>query len=153
MKKTAVTLILVITSILSYAQIEDHAIGLRFGGGNFGGGAEFNYQHALGESNRAEVGLGINSLNGSSYMNIAGIYQWVWSLEEGFSWYAGPGAQMLLVKNASAIMVGGQIGAEYNFNTNLEVPLQVSLDTRPMVNLGDGDGFGWGIALGVRYTF
>ncbi len=154
MKKSILSLIAIIAISFSInAQVEPHAIGLRFGGGNFGGGAEINYLHGLGDANRAEIGLGINSLNGGSYMNIAGIYQWIFELEQGFSWYAGPGAQLLLVKNAPAIMVGGELGVEYNFNTELDVPLQVGLDTRPMFNLGDGDAFGWGVSLAVRYTF
>ena len=140
-------------SFAANAQVEDHAIGLRFGGGNFGSGTEINYLHGMGDANRLELGFGINSLNGGSYMNVVGIYQWVFELEKGFSWYAGPGAQMLFVKNASAILVGGEVGIEYNFNTELDVPLQLGLDTRPMFNLGDGDGFGWGVALSARYTF
>jgi hypothetical protein len=147
------TITFIAISLAGQAQVEPHAIGLRFGGGNFGGGAELNYLHGISDANRVELGLGINSLNGGSYMSITGVYQWVFELEQGFSWYAGPGARLLLVSNASAIMVGGEIGAEYNFNTELVVPLQVSLSTRPMFNIGDGDGFGWGIALGVHYTF
>ncbi len=148
-----VAAVLMILSLTSTAQVEPHAIGLRFGGGNFGGGAELNYLHGFGDANRLELGFGINSLNGGSYMNVVGVYQWVFDLSEGFSWYAGPGAQLLLVSNASAILVGGEVGVEYNFNTNLDVPLQLGLDTRPMFNLGDGDGFGWGVALSARYTF
>lgn len=135
------------------AQVEPHYIGIRFGGGNFGGGGEFSYMHGLGDANRLELGLGLNSLNGTSYFRVVGIYQWVWDLNEGFSWYAGPGAQFYAVSNASTVLVGGEVGVEYNFNTNLDTPLQISLDTRPMFNLGDGDGFGWGVHLGIRYTF
>jgi hypothetical protein len=144
---------LIFLTISGNAQVEPHAIGVRLGGGNFGSGAELNYLHGIGDANRIELGLGLNSLNSSSYMNLVGVYQWVWSLEQGFNWYVGPGAQLLLVKNASAILVGGEVGVEYNFNTNLEVPLLIGLDTRPMFNLGDGDGFGWGVALSIRYTF
>lgn len=154
MKKITLLLVAITFIVMgAKAQVEPQAIGVRLGGGNFGGGAEINYQHALGDVNRLEFGLGLNSLNGSSYMNLSGVYQWTWELGEGFNWYAGPGAQLLLVKNASAILVGGQVGVEYNFNVNLDTPLMISMDTRPMVNLGDGDGFGWGIGLGIRYTF
>lgn len=154
MRKIIISIISIIALLsAANAQVEDRAIGLRFGGGNFGGGAEVNYLHGLSDVNRIEVGLGINSLNGNSYMNIAGIYQWVFELEQGFSWYAGPGAQLLLVENATTIMIGGELGIEYNFNTELDVPLQLGIDTRPMLNLGDGDGFGWGVALSARYIF
>ena len=154
MKKIILSIItLIVFTIAGNAQVEPHAIGIRLGGGNFGNGAELNYLHGLGDANRLEVGLGLNSLNNNSYMNLVSVYQWVFNLEEGFSWYAGPGAQLLLVKNASAILVGAEIGVEYNFNTNLDTPLQIGLDTRPMFNLGDGDNFGWGVALSIRYTF
>ena len=155
MKKGLLVLILfIISTIAVKAQIEPQAIGGRFGGGNYGGGFEVSYQHALGDVNRVEFDLGLNSDNGASYFSAAGIYHWVWELGEGFNWYAGPGAQFLAVKNASALGVGGQIGAEYNFNVNLDTPLLISLDIRPMMNFASGNnGFGWAAALGVRYTF
>jgi len=147
---------IVVMSVAANAQIEDHAIGVRLGGGNYGGGFEASYQHGLGDANRLEFDLGLNSQNGGSYMSLAGVYQWVWSLDEvsdGFNWYAGPGAQLLLVSNATAVGVGGQVGVEYNLNGPADVPLAISLDTRPMFNFySGGSKFGWGIALGIRYT-
>ncbi len=51
------------------------------------------------------------------------------------------------------IGLGGQIGIEYNLNTH-DIPLMVSLDARPMWDfLGSNAGFGWGAALGIRYTW
>ena len=48
------------------------------------------------------------------------------------------------------IAVGGQIGIDYE----LPIPLQLSLDARPMWNfLGAYNGFGWGACLGIRYMF
>tara|TARA_B100000809_G_scaffold257316_1_gene298667 strand:+ start:4249 stop:4725 length:477 start_codon:yes stop_codon:yes gene_type:complete len=147
---------IVVMSVAANAQIEDHAIGVRLGGGNYGGGFEASYQHGLGDANRLEFDLGLNSQNGGSYMSLAGVYQLVWSLDEvsdGFNWYAGPGAQLLLVSNATAVGVGGQVGVEYNLNGPADVPLAISLDTRPMFNFySGGSKFGWGIALGIRYT-
>lgn len=154
MKKIILGLTFISTVLLSNAQVEPQAIGVRFGGGNYGSGFEANYQHALGDVNRLELGVALNSNNGVSYFSAAGVYQWVWELGEGFNWYAGPGAQFLAVKNASAIGVGGQIGVEYNFNVNLDTPLLISIDTRPMMNFASGNNdFGWAAALSVRYTF
>ncbi len=154
MKKLVLLLFIGLNVFSVNAQMEPQAIGVRFGGGNYGGGFEVNYQHALGDANRLELGLALNSYNKSSYVSFAGIYQWVWELGEGFNWYAGPGAQFLAVKNASAIGVGGQIGVEYNFNVNLDTPLMISIDMRPMMNFASGvNDFGWAGALGVRYTF
>lgn len=155
MKKIGLIFLLTLSfSFVVNAQVEPHAIGVRLGGGNYGGGFEASYQHGLGDANRLEFDLGINSHKNSSYFSLAGTYQWVWELGEGFNWYAGPGAQFIGVKNASAIGVGGQIGVEYNFNVALETPLQISIDTRPMINFASGNNdLGWGAALGIRYTF
>ena len=155
MKKVILALITLFTvSLSSVAQVEPHAIGGRFGGGNYGGGFEISYQHGLGDANRLELDLGMNSHHGYSYFSLAGIYQWVWQLESGFNWYAGPGAQFLGLKNSSALGIGGQLGLEYNFNTSLDTPLLISIDTRPMINFASGGSdFGWAAALGIRYTF
>ena len=154
MKKVILSILaVVVIGLTANAQVEPYAIGLRFGGGNFGGGSEINYLHGIGDANRAEIGVGFNSFDGASYMSLAGVYQWVFEFEEGFSWFVGPGAQLFLISNASAILLGGEVGVDYNFNTKLDIPLQVGLDTRPMFNLGDGNGFGWGVTLKVHYTF
>jgi len=155
MKKVILSIVILFAlSFSGVSQIEPHAIGGRFGGGNYGGGFEINYQHGLSDVNRLELGFGFNSHHSHSYMNLAAVYQWVFQLEEGFNWYVGPGAQFLGLKNSSAIGIGGQLGLEYNFNTNLDTPLLISIDTRPMINFASGGSdFGWAAALGIRYTF
>lgn len=154
MKKYVILLLVFVSTLAVSAQVEPHAIGARLGGGDYGGGFEVNYQHGLGDVNRLEFGLGLNSHNKTSYMNIVGVYQWVWELGEGFNWYAGPGAHLLLISNNTVVGIGGQVGVEYNFNVNLDTPLLISLDTRPMWNFANGgNDFGWGAALGIRYTF
>lgn len=154
MKKILLGFVFASITFIASAQIEPQAIGVRLGGGNLGGGFEVSYQHALGDANRLEADLGLNFYKNTTYFSVAGVYQWVWELGEGFNWYAGPGAQFIGVKNNASFGVGGQIGAEYNFNVNLDTPLLISLDTRPMMNFGsNANDFGWGVALGVRYTF
>jgi len=155
MKKIVIAIITVfIISVGAKAQVEPHAIGVRLGGGNYGSGFEISYQHGIGDGNRLEFDLGLNSQNKASYMSIAGIYQWVWTIEGGFNWYAGPGAQLLLVSKYTVIGIGGQIGVEYNFNPDMDVPLQIGLDARPMFNFfNGGSDLGWGAALSIRYTF
>ncbi|MCB0400910.1 MAG: hypothetical protein KDD41_02425 [Flavobacteriales bacterium] len=154
MKKYSLLFVLVLAFIGLNAQVQPHAIGARLGGGYYGTGFEVSYQHGFGDKNRLELDLGLASKYSSSSMSIAGIYQWVWGLGEGFNWFAGPGAQMFFYKNNSLIAIGGDIGVEYDFNVNLDTPLQISLDTRPMWGFAKyDDGFGWGAALGIRYTF
>jgi hypothetical protein len=143
------------------SQINPHAIGLRGGAGNNGNGGEITYQHDLGGDHRLELDLGWSvNRNLYSHMAFTGIYHWWWNLEGGFNWYVGPGAQVGLFQNklgssndGITLGIGGQIGVEYDFNT-LDVPLLLSLDSRPMIGLAGGtSGFGFGVALGLRYTF
>lgn len=151
-------------SVSASAQVNPHAIGLRGGLGNFGRGGEVSYQHGFGELNRLELDLGWrgNRSFGYDYTHAAfsGIYHWVWNIEEGLNWYIGPGAQLGLYSDkynsnldGFTLSVGGQIGLEYDFNT-LDVPLLLSLDTRPMWGfIGGTSGFGYGAAFSLRYTF
>jgi opacity protein-like surface antigen len=139
------------------AQVHPHALGLRFAGGSING-AELSYQHGLSNKNRLEFDLGAFSNDNLSRIGLAGIYQWDWNLTGGLNWYIGPGAALSLDKyenggSGLGLAVGGQIGLEYDLNKQ-KLPLLISLDTRPMYDLiGDYKGFGWGLALGVRYTW
>ena len=154
-------LVIVIVSLISFAlnaQINPHAIGLRLGGDGDVNGAEISYQQALGSVNRLELDLGFGSGVGHSRMFLAGIYQWDWNLTKGLNWYVGPGTALGFYsydgeKDYLNIGVGGQIGLEYDFNT-AGAPILLSIDARPLFDLlGDHSGFGWGAALGIRYTW
>ena len=137
------------------AQAEGQAIGLRLSNG-FGNSAEISYQSSLGKANRFEGDLGFSN-NG---LYLTGIYQWVWDLStlaDGFNWYAGVGGNLGLwngngnYNKGLSLGVAGQIGIEYNF----AIPLQLSLDYRPVINIIPtlGNGYYDGVALGVRYRF
>jgi len=157
MKKFLFTLSLLFTVVLmSNAQVNPHALGLRFGnGGDFFGG-EVSYQHGFGATNRLEMDLGIggNSKNNNFYL--AGTYQWNWNLTSGLNWFVGPGATIGFQNYDNDgrfnLAVGGQLGLEYDFSS-LGAPILLSLDTRPMWNFVGHTGFGWGAALGVRYVW
>lgn len=135
------------------AQVDTRNIGLRLTSG-----AEVSYQQPLGSSNRLELDLGLTLDKNYDIFNLAGVYQWVWDLSaltEGFNWYAGAGAAVGLwsASHSTELNVGvlGQIGIEYNFSN---IPLQLSLDYRPQLDLLHDAGFyGYGVALGVRYKF
>lgn len=144
--------------------ISDNAIGVRLGDSD-GFGAELSYQRALGDNNRLELDLGIRSGKNYDGFKLAGIYQWVWNIDGGFNWYAGPGAGLANYSydyrddkgrdddSETFFFVGGQVGIEYNF----DFPLQLSLDVRPEFGLGNSDfdnnNLDLDIALGVRYKF
>ncbi|TAJ14406.1 hypothetical protein DMA11_05170 [Marinilabiliaceae bacterium JC017] len=158
MKKSLLSLMVLTFSFGIFAQINPHSIGLRLGGGN-AFGTEISYQRGLSDQNRLEVDLGIKTHKKYSGFNLAGIYQWIWPIEAGFNWYAGPGAQLGSWSWKSGyngdddgfyIGISGQIGIEYNFT---EIPIQISLDTRPGIGLiNSHDDFIFDIALGLRYT-
>lgn len=138
--------IMVIAAVLclsSAAFAQSRALGVR---ATYG--AELSYQHSIG-SNFVEADLGW--FNHGFYLT--GVYDFVFASEGNFNFYAGPGAAVGFYNDSetSGINLGiaGQLGLEYNFN----IPLQLSLDWRPVFNFIHG-GFGWeGIALGIRYRF
>lgn len=122
---------------------QDNALGIRLTSG-----AEFTYQRSLTPSDRLEFNLGW----GWNTTSVTGYYQWVNYITDGLKWYIGPGAGLGLFKSTSTLGVGGIVGLEYNF----DVPLQVSLDWRPMINLGDTHDTNYGstnIGLSFRYKF
>ncbi len=157
MKKTILLVAaLLVAGFVAQAQVDKNAIGLRLGGGNNYGG-ELSYQLGMSDKNRLEFDLGFGGNKNYNTVGLSGIYQWVWPIGgQGFNWYVGPGAGLSINSGKDnhddffGVSVGGQIGVGYNFN----IPLGLTLDTRPMWDfLSDNDAFGWGIALGIRYRF
>lgn len=167
MKKLFLLSITIIAFTLSAnsQEIAENAIGLRLGDSD-GFGAEISYQRALSDYNRLEFGFGWSDKTSYSAMRLVGLYQWVWSLDGNFNWYAGAGGGIGLqdwdVKipgqenykdNETYIFVAGDIGIEYNF----DIPLVLSLDFRPEIGFGDelydNDDLDFDIALGIRYQF
>lgn len=133
------------------ASAQPKAVGVRIGYG-----AEVSYQHYLGGMNFVEADLGFMS-NG---FRLSGIYDFHIGSAGDFNFYGGPGAQVGFaawndgngngnVRFLAAIV--GQIGAEYNIPG---VPINLSLDWRPAINLTGGSVFGWdGFGFGIRYYF
>ncbi|MFS4418641.1 hypothetical protein [Maribacter sp. 2307ULW6-5] len=142
-------------------EISEHALGLRLGDSD-GFGAEISYQKSIGQANRAEVNLGWRDSRNFSAFKLAGVYQWVRPIENGFNWYYGAGAGVgsvdfsnapLVDEGGAFVFAAGNIGIEYNF----DIPLLLSLDFRPELGLvgydGFGDSFDFDIGLGIRYQF
>lgn len=148
MKHFKVLLFALFVSGFAFGQeIADNAIGLRFGGGN-GLGGEISYQMKMGSANRLEVDLGL--ANEFTNFKATGTYQWVWTLENRFNWYAGVGAG-LVSAGSTGIYGAGVVGIEYLFE---EAPIQLSIDYRPEVGIAGGlSGLDSDVALSVRYTF
>ncbi len=161
MKKTLLFGFLLLGTVFAQAQdISKNALGLRLGNNN-GFGGEISYQRGLSKNNRLELDLGWRNSNNVNAIKIAGLYQWVWNIDEGFNWYAGVGGGIGSWKSKAfflntgesntVVFAAGDIGIEYNF----DVPIQLSLDYRPEFYLSNGinDNFGSDIALGIRYRF
>ncbi len=71
---------------------------------------------------------------------------------DGFGFYAGPGATVGLgvgETNYLNLAVTGMVGIEYNF----DFPLQLSLDFRQHIGIGNGFWCPSSVGLGVRYRF
>ena len=149
MKKVLLVFITMLGFVFA-ANAQNNAIGLRFGGGSAMYGAEISYQLLAG-NNRVELDLGFS---GNEYINLAGIYQWTGPIAGGFGWYVGPGVNLgFCIHHGFGIAAILQGGIEYDFSS---IPLQLTLDARPswdFIRRGGCvyNGFGWGVALGVRY--
>lgn len=159
MKKTIlITLFIFALGYLAQAQVNPHAIGLRFGGNGTVNGGELSYQHGMGDANRLELDLGFGGNKTHNRMFLAGIYHWDWNLTGGLNWFVGPGASVGFYTYDNDpgylnVALGGQIGLEYDFNT-MGAPILLSLDARPMWDfLGSNAGLGWGTSFGLRYTW
>ena len=143
---------------LQAQEISKNAIGLRLGDDD-GFGAEVSYQRGLSNGQRLEFDLGWRDGDNFDAIKIAGLYQWVWNIDKGFNWYAGPGGGFVFVDfddvpgrddSDTYVFIAGNIGIEYNF----DFPLLLSLDFRPEIGLGsDDDDLGFDIGLGIRYQF
>ena len=141
--------------------ISKNALGLRLGD-NDGFGGEISYQRGLSKNNRLEFDLGWRNSNNVDALKLAGLYQWVWEIDNGFNWYAGVGAGFGswnynyndTKNNGSFLFAAGDIGIEYTFK---EVPIQLSIDLRPELYFNSNDyredNFGPDLALGIRYKF
>ena len=161
MKKLFTTMI-VMLAVASVAFAQPRAIG-----GRIGYNLEFSYQHGIGDGFMVELDAGATNVwNGWAYADVNAMFDWVFNINGGWNWYVGPGVGVGFGFGRYwhdnnyipfRLNVGAQIGVEYQFN----IPLNLSLDWRPMFNvLGftRGTGYGWyqgfyGVALGVRYRF
>ena len=148
-------IILVAALVLGFAAAaaaQPRAIGARLGNGG-----EVSYQHQLG-ANFLEVdgGLGLG-FDGTFNVGATGIYNFMiaqpaWTDRGEWGFYAGPGASVGLgvgETNYLTLGVAGMVGLEYSF----WFPLQLSIDFRQHIGIGNGFWAPSSIGLGVRYKF
>lgn len=187
MKKVLVTAFMLVGLAFSSQAQEKHAIGIRLGQNEAFGG-EVSFQTAVGKKNRIELDLGFRKSNdvyygygygygfgngkgyGHNSVKLTGIYQWVFDIDNGFKWYAGPGVgvgfyssknyyddknNVYVTKNGAFAVASGDVGIEYNF----DFPLRLSFDIRPelyinpdYVDARDGN-VGVDVGVSARYRF
>lgn len=156
MKKTYVILILFFSVLItSNAQDYKTALGLRAGLP-----VGVTIKHFLNETNAIE---GILASRWSGFV-VTGLYEFeYWTGEyPALNWYWGAGAhvgfwnagynpRLDVTYTGPVIGIDGILGLEYTFD---EIPLNLSLDILPSINLVGSTGWG-GIngALSVRYVF
>ncbi len=154
MKKIIIALVAVFAMGTANAQIQDLGVRGAFGDG-FGG--ELSAMWGMG-GNRLETDLGWAGGKHWSYVNLNCVYQWTWDLAGDFGWFAGVGANLGLYTSDGAaeynsglgLGVLAQIGLEFNPSA---IPFQFTLDARPQWDFIGHSGFGYGVALGIRYRF
>ena len=146
--KKVLAILLVCFAVAAAVNAQDKAVGLKFGSY----GVEVSGQMAMGDANRIEANL---SFMGGLGLN--GYYQWVKDLPalgSAWKWYYGGGAGIALGSGYFGLGVGGQAGLEFDLQSVVpSLPLQLSLDATPTINIIGGFGFGVGGGLGVRYRF
>lgn len=153
MKRTWLTLTLV-AAFASVSMAQPRAVGARLGGD-----ADFTYQHQVGR-NMIDLTVGVGGYWDNAYTDINCMYDWVWNISGGFNWYVGVGGGLGYHfapgydANRLRVKLGGQLGIEYQFG----IPLNLSLDWRPMANVLGYHTAGylfdyWSVGLGVKYRF
>lgn len=151
MKKFLLILLSVIVSAVS-ASAQTKALGMRLGGD-----AELSFQQWSGNNFiEADLGLAFGTQGG---LRFTGAYDFVIASPGAWNIYVGPGAQVGIYKyaigdsapvNHIGVSAGGQIGAEYQIGS---IPLNISVDWRPMWNFIGAHGVWSSAAVGVRYRF
>ncbi|MBQ9451594.1 MAG: hypothetical protein IJU34_09830 [Bacteroidales bacterium] len=141
--------IAILVGVLAFAAVataQPRALGIRAGYG-----AELSYQHG-GGAGFLEADLGFLGSGHGFY--VTGIYDFILGSAGIANFYVGPGVQLGFYnydqKNGFNAGIAGQLGVEFEIPS---VPLNISLDWRPVYYFQYG-GFGWsGFALGLRYRF
>jgi hypothetical protein len=149
MKKGMIYLCIFVFSTISYAQSYKTAIGLK---GGYPGYGSLNAKHFISATNALEASVG----TGRYGLWLQGLYEWQHDLPtKGLEWYVGVGPnigiQSSALSNGSTFYFSGSglLGIEYTFD---KIPLNIALDSGPVIQLLPVFGFGWGGGLAARYT-
>ncbi len=160
MKKIFTTMI-VMLAFASVAFAQPRAIG-----GRLGWNTEFSYQHSITDGMYVDLTAGLgNAWSRWAYADVNASFDWVFNIKGIWNWFVGPAAGLGVGYGyyyrdynlmPFQLNVGGQIGFEWEFG----IPLNLTVDWRPMVNvLGFGSGYSgswnklYNFGVGLRYRF
>jgi hypothetical protein len=135
-------------SFTASAQDYTKAIGIRLGPNSANVTAGFTGKYFLNEKAAVEGIIGIN--NG---LGICALYELHFPIDavSHLSWFAGGGGYIAFRSSTTSVGGAGIVGLDYKFE---EIPLNVSLDWKPELNLISRIAFeSSGIGLSARFTF
>jgi hypothetical protein len=153
MKKITAIIAALVVSVSAFSQNYQSAIGLKIGYD-----VAATYKTFLNSTNAVDLGVSISDMfnpNKGLGAHVNGFYIWQNPLGgiNGLSWYAGPGAYIGLNigdTTSFSASIDGIVGLEYKFDN---LPLALSVDWTPGINL-TGIEFSWhGGGIGARYIF
>ena len=160
MKKIFTTMV-VMLAVASVAFAQPRAIG-----GRVGYNTEFSYQHSITDGMYVDLTAGLgNAWSRWAYADVTASFDWVFNIKGIWNWFVGPAAGIgfgygVAYKDYDympmRVNVGGQIGFEWQFG----IPLNLTVDWRPMINVMGfkntyyGPWYGLAnIGVGLRYRF
>lgn len=159
MKKIFTTLVIML-AVASVAFAQPRAIG-----GRLGWNTEFSYQHSITDPMYVDLTAGLGNIwSYWAYADVNAAFDWVFNIKGIWNWFVGPAAGVGIgygsyYKNYDImpfqVNIGGQIGFEWEFG----IPLNLTVDWRPMVNvLGFGNNSSawnklYNFGVGLRYRF
>ncbi len=139
--------------------ISKHAIGLRLSGGFNNNGFGVSYQLRLAEARRLDFGMDqahSGKPTNNDHLVISTSYHFMGNIIRNLNWYGGPTAAILVANGENNSGVGAglglQLGLEYHLR-DFDLPILVSLDSRPMRGFVDTHRGFIGLSLSFRYTW
>lgn len=149
MKKIiAVFSLLVIIAFSAGAQDYKNAVGIRLGPNSANISPGFSIKHFLNQTNAVEGIIGV-----SNGIGLCGLYEWHHAIESvaHLNWFVGAGGYAAFRYNTTAIGAAGIAGLDYKFE---QVPLNISIDWKPELNIISSVGFeASGVGISARFTF
>lgn len=136
-------------TLCTKAQEYVNAVGVRLGPNSPAITSGFTIKHFLNESNAVEGIVGI----GNSGLGLCGLYEWHHHIESvtHLQWFVGAGGYAAFRNKSSFIGAAGIVGLDYKFE---QIPLNISLDWKPELNLITSVGFEANtVGISARFVF